>query len=285
MKYIVFILTLLVAFRANSQDPDNPAIQMILESERAFSRMSQEKNARDAFHAFLSEHAVTFDPEPKIGLKHFESRIPNSSLLTWQPEYCDISASGDLGYVIGPWQLLTDRSDTHPSAIGHFLSIWSKQTDGTWKVALDIGVSHGEAHDTIRSVQTSSIKPVKVRRGDFHAITAIEEKFITDFEEVGNKVYEESGSEELRIYRTAKLPATTAPDIAEYIKSETAQIDFQVMGGALSKSRDLAYVYGTATIKTSKDQHIKTAKGSYVRIWKKEDGDHWKIVVDILSQG
>jgi ketosteroid isomerase-like protein len=285
MKYIILTFFVAISFLSTGQNLENPNLQAMLEQERAFSAMAMATTAREAFHAYLSEHAVTFEKEPRIGLKHFETQIPNSSLLSWQPEFCDLAASGDFGYITGPWQLRTERTDREPAVSGHFVSVWVKQPDGKWKVALDIGVSHAENNRDTVTVTTSAVKAVKVRKGDFHAVTEIEEKFITNFEDIGNKAYETVASEELRLYRTGKLPIRTAPDIAEYIKTETAQVDYLVVGGALSKSKDLAYVYGTATIKISKDQHITTNKACYVRIWKKEDGDHWKIVVDILSEG
>jgi len=284
MKNMLTTFLVVLSIIVHGQDFQNANLQAMVDAERAFIQLAKEKNARDAFHTFLSEHAVTFQEEPKIGLKHFETGILNTSLLSWQPEFCDIAASGDFGYMTGPWELRTLREDKEPESSGHFLTVWSKQHDGQWKAVLDIGISHGENRDTV-VLKTSLIKPVKLRRGDFHAVTEVEEKFISNYEELGSKAYDKVRSEEIRIYRTGKQPIITAPDVAEYIKVETSDIDYLVMGGAISKSKDLAYVYGTATIKNSKDLHIVSGTANYVRIWKKEDGDHWKIVVDILSQG
>jgi ketosteroid isomerase-like protein len=69
------------------------------------------------------------------------------------------------------------------------------------------------------------------------------------------------------------------------LKGDNTAVDFQVIGGAIAHSKDLAYVYGTATVKVAKEGHIQAEKANYMRIWKKEDGNRWKIVLDILSQG
>lgn len=285
MKYFFFSLLIFSSVISGAQEISNANLQAMLDTERDFALMAKEKNTRDAFLTFLSEHSVTFGKEIRIGLKHFESQIPNSSLLSWQPEFGDIAASGDFGYDFGPWKLYTERTpEARPAAHGHFISIWSKNHDGNWKVMLDIGVSHPEYPDSIK-IKSSINPPRKVKKGDFHSVTEMEEEFIQNYSSDGTKAYDDVKSEELKLFRTGKLPVMSAPEIEEYFKAQTADIDFVIAGGAISKSKDIAYVYGSATIKNSKDGHISEENGFYLRIWKKEDGRHWKIVLDVLSQG
>jgi ketosteroid isomerase-like protein len=285
MKYFFSSLLIFSSVISGAQEISDANLQAMLDTERDFALMAKEKNTRDAFLTFLSEHSITFGKEIRVGLKHFESQIPNSSLLSWQPEFGDIAASGDLGYDFGPWKLYTERTpEARPAAYGHFISVWSKNHDGKWRVMLDIGVSHPEYPDSIK-IKTSINPPRKVKKGDFHSVTEIEEEFIQNYSSDGNKAYDNVHSEELKLFRTGKLPIMSAPEIEEYFKAQTSDIDFVIVGGAISKSKDMAYVYGTATIKDSKDGHISEQNGFYLRIWKKEDGRHWKIVLDVLSQG
>ena len=60
--------------------------------------------------------------------------------LTWTPVGADISASGDLGYTYGTYEFRSKDKDGKP-VVGHgkYTSIWKKQKDGSWKVALDMG--------------------------------------------------------------------------------------------------------------------------------------------------
>ena len=55
------------------------------------------------------------------------------------------------------------------------------------------------------------------------------------------------------------------------------------MGGDIASSGDLAYVYGKATFQVMKDGQQQTRNGSYMRFYKKEDGQNWKIVLDLLT--
>jgi ketosteroid isomerase-like protein len=60
--------------------------------------------------------------------------------LIWTPVYADLSASGDLGYTYGTFEFRSKDKDGKPTvAHGKYTSIWKKQTDGSWKVVLDMG--------------------------------------------------------------------------------------------------------------------------------------------------
>jgi ketosteroid isomerase-like protein len=280
MKYLACLLVVLPLL-SKAQDVIDPNLKSMLDAEIDFAAMAKEKNTRDAFLTFLSEHAITFGKDIQVGLRHYEAQVPNSSLLIWKPEFGDISASGDFGYDFGPWKLFTERTDTRPVGFGHFISIWNKNHNGQWKNMLDIGISHPEGNDSV-TAKTSINKPRKVKKGDFHSVTEIEEEFIQDFSANGDSAYYAVASEELKLFRNGKLPIMSAPEIDEFFKADNADIDYVIVGGAIAKSKDLAYVYGRATIKNSKDGHITTNEGFYLRVWKKEDGRHWKIVLDVL---
>ncbi len=59
-------------------------------------------------------------------------------LLSWRPTSAEVSASGDLGYTIGRWEL-GPRAGGEPLARGSYVTIWRKQADGSWRVVLDVG--------------------------------------------------------------------------------------------------------------------------------------------------
>ncbi len=60
--------------------------------------------------------------------------------LTWAPVGADISTSGDLGYTYGTFEFRSkDKDGKVVVDHGKYTSIWKKQTDGSWKVVLDMG--------------------------------------------------------------------------------------------------------------------------------------------------
>lgn len=65
--------------------------------------------------------------------------------LEWEPYRAQIAASGDLGYTVGRY---TSRGpgegDAEVVSHGLYVTIWHLQSDGTWKVAMDLGNPVGE---------------------------------------------------------------------------------------------------------------------------------------------
>lgn len=62
--------------------------------------------------------------------------------LAWTPLFADMAASSDLGYTYGTWEFRSKDKDGKPTVErGKYTTIWKKQKDGSWKVALDMGNS------------------------------------------------------------------------------------------------------------------------------------------------
>ncbi len=58
--------------------------------------------------------------------------------LLWEPTYAR-AGGGDLGYTIGVSRTLARDSAGTLLGTGNYLTVWRRQTDGTWKVERDIG--------------------------------------------------------------------------------------------------------------------------------------------------
>ena len=118
------------------------ALSEMVATERAFAKTSEEKGTRDAFMMFIAEDGILFRPGPVMGKRWMQEHPVAASdkrpLLAWQPIFAEMSAAGDLGYTFGPWEFKSDIKDEKAAAYGHFATIWKKQTDGTWKFAIDL---------------------------------------------------------------------------------------------------------------------------------------------------
>lgn len=57
--------------------------------------------------------------------------------FTWWPDTAVVAESGDLGYTLGRYAVRDEAGDT--TATGHYVTVWQKQPDGSWKIAVDIG--------------------------------------------------------------------------------------------------------------------------------------------------
>ncbi|HEX6188209.1 MAG TPA: nuclear transport factor 2 family protein, partial [Pyrinomonadaceae bacterium] len=151
-KPSILVAALLAATIASSVPAQNrrsvdPLTAMVA-TERAFSRMSEEKGIRESFTEFIAEDGILFRPRAVFGKKWMrENPLPPSTtrpLLVWQPIFAGISRAGDLGYSTGPWQFKNDIKDAKFSAFGNFMTVWKKQPDGKWKFVVDLGISNPE---------------------------------------------------------------------------------------------------------------------------------------------
>lgn len=57
--------------------------------------------------------------------------------LEWEATGVDVAESGDLGYTIGAFELTTEQDGASMVTIGKYVTVWSKQDDGSWKVQVD----------------------------------------------------------------------------------------------------------------------------------------------------
>src|SRR6266542_1717631 len=138
---------LVLAPAAQAQNPhSNQSLQSLVETERAFSRTSEERDMRQAFLAFIADDGILFRPTAQNGKQWLTTNpLPQSEkhpLLAWKPIFAEVSLAGVLGYTTGPWLYKADIKDETASAYGNFVTIWKKQADGSWKFALDLGITN-----------------------------------------------------------------------------------------------------------------------------------------------
>ena len=133
-----------LALGACSRTPDPAAARASLrDAEIAFAAASRARGA-DAWAEVFADSGVQMNPGHNyVGKEAVRALMaPNladtTRLLSWEPATVDVSASGDLGYTMGRWQL-GPRAGGAPLVTGSYVTIWKKQADGSWKVVLDAG--------------------------------------------------------------------------------------------------------------------------------------------------
>jgi len=285
MRVAIIFVILCTAVIAQAQTP----LEEMVKTEQAFSKMAADKNTREAFMTFIADDGLLFRPGAVNGKKWMlEHPVPPSDkkpLLAWQPNFAGMSASGDMGFTTGPWEAKPDVNDPKPSAYGHFVTVWKKQPDGTWKFVVDLGISHPQSggpqtlwHPTEKvepsTTTVESAKAVKalVDRDRILSLAALEYGLA--------KAFESHASPDVRVYRTGNIPFIGRSASEEALKKISGKLKSQPIGGDVSRAGDLGYTHGTYEISDAADKVVE--RGSYVRIWRNQGGA-WRVVLDVTN--
>lgn len=148
----VTMLSVLLAFGC-SPDVQTPAQGTDLDAERT-SLMEADRAWFEAYSTSVSpldtqmvrflDDARVLPPDAPMARGKNEIRAVFARLeampefsLAWSASTAD--ASGDLGYTIGTYHMEFHDPEGSPVAIdGKYTTVWKKQPDGTWKVAVDM---------------------------------------------------------------------------------------------------------------------------------------------------
>ena len=142
IMHFVFIIIFCVILSCGGNGRNFSAGEL-LKADRAFSVMSVNKGMYESFLAYIADDGVILrnDSYPSKGRESlkmfFSGKSDTTFILSWEPLYEKIAASGDLGYTYGIHTRVT--KSTGEETKGTYVTIWHKQKDGSWKFVLDTG--------------------------------------------------------------------------------------------------------------------------------------------------
>ncbi|WP_299818767.1 hypothetical protein [uncultured Pontibacter sp.] len=256
-----FLLALWLCALQGTNTTREQALESLANAERDFSATSQAEGLHQAFVAYMADDGLVFAPAPTNGKKLHATAPPSTALLTWYPAYADISSSLDWGFTTGPYQLKATPTDDKIVGAGFYLSVWRKQPDGQWKVAIDMGNSFSP-----NLLKTETYKPAAPGASSISKGTQ-ENLLAKDVQKV------QPYDAETIIYRHEEYPHKYKNGTIE----PAASITYTNLGHELSPAEDMAYTYGSYTHNVGE----KAEKGHYLKVWKMLDGQ-WKLAAHNL---
>ena len=269
-------------------------LRAMVETERAFSRAAEEKGTREAFAEFIADNGILFRPTPVLGKNWMrEHPLPPSTtrpLLSWQPIFAAISRGGDLGYTTGPWEFKQDIKDARPAAFGNFMTVWRKQPDGSWKFALDLGISNPEPKVPVTTWQVADVSPKGAgtfkgvnQESERAALLMVEREFSNASGFSGAvEAFRSYAATDVRLFRNGRLPFVGKLAATDALVPVTTEWTWTPLFAEVSLSGDLGYSYGTYELREKTGARALSEKGNYARVWKKVNG-YWKLVVDVAD--
>ena len=234
----------------------------IAHAETAFSKLAGEQGISAAFLANLAEGSSILNPGPTDARAHYAAD-KDPAFLSWRPRWVGLSSSGDLAYSTGPWEYRTAK-EAPPLVQGHFLSLWAKQPDGTWKVAFDCGVPHGAAPDM--DAWGSFLPAAPPPSGDGPSALKAADRGLTDGRSLARAL-----AFGATVYRRKAMPLETRPEVMDALADEPARA-FEPQGAVTSKAQDLGYSWGLAS--------GAGGRVSYLHVWVRPGGT-WQLLYDL----
>jgi len=143
-KWIVVIVITVFFSCQNNQKQVEIWKQEIADTEHAFSEMAKTDGIPKAFVTFAADDVTILRGKELIKGKEalqasYEKRTASGEVsLTWEPDFVDVSSSGDLGYTYGKYVYTSiDSLGNKQTSEGIFHTVWKRQPDGTWKFVWD----------------------------------------------------------------------------------------------------------------------------------------------------
>ena len=146
LSFAIAVVSLVAAYAmaGSSSKTATPATaQTLRQLEIDFMNAASTQGA-DGYMSYYSDDAVelpngadALKGKPAIA-KTMAFLNEKDNHLSWTPAFADVS--GDIGYTYGTYQFRSrDKDGKAIISYGKYVTIWKKQKDGSWKVALDMG--------------------------------------------------------------------------------------------------------------------------------------------------
>jgi ketosteroid isomerase-like protein len=278
----LFLFLCALSSSAYAQEPaTDDALQSLVAAEKSFAQMSLEKGMREAFLENLADDAVVFDPGPVNGKELYRKQVASDDSLSWEPIFADIARSGDMGYTTGPWEYKKNKADEKPGAQGQFVSIWKRQADGKWKVALDGGIPNPPPTSKTSAVEilpNESSGPANVDlKAARNALAAAEKEFNEASAKDAGTALIAAAADNIRVFRSGRFPAVGRDAAQLMIGYDHGRMRAKRAGGGISRFGDFAYSYGEYT----NERPDGVEHGYFVTIWKMSVGGDWQLAADV----
>lgn len=250
-------------------------LDAMVAAERAFSKLSVEKGFKESFLTYIAEDGIMFRPMP-VKARQVLKESPDPPIkLVWWPSHAEIARSGDMGWTTGPWERRTQGSDE--VLYGHFVTVWKKQPDGTWRWVIDTGIAHDKP-----TLPAGSPPPVPAEKAqgpmpkvdpaaETQALLALDRELGQATAKGTSAAYLARVADDARLMRGGAFPHVGKEAVRAALEKAPAAMASKPEGGGVSAAADLGYTYGIA--------EWQGAKVGYLRIWEKRDGA-WKLRVD-----
>ena len=272
----LMMLVALAAAAIAAQDDGPSELEKIIATEKAFVKLTEEKGVKQAFLEYLAPDGVIFNPNPANGRDFWRLQKDSPALIVRHPSYADISSNNMLGYTTGDWEFRPNGVKDAPVAFGQYVTVWEKQKDGTFRVALDIGVTH-EKTERVRFDITVPDDKQDLNARKHSPFNATAQFYRQAIAQGLRRSYEKYMADDVLFLRQDTLPIYGRKPSLAAVKNLKMNIEFPKTIATVG-SANLAYL--SQTYQFSREGRVYET-GNMLQIWKFRNKE-WHIVVDLF---
>lgn len=249
-------------------------IEKMIRTEKDFAAYSVAHSTKEAFQQYIDSNSIMFDKgEPVTAIEFWNRREKKPGILSWHPQFSEISASGDFGYTTGPWTFRASLKDS-VVARGQYATVWALDKQGQWKFLIDFGIDNTQpGSDEERIIKATKEPDSSKAITHIYSLVAAENQFNRALQKNKAKAYSTWLSQETVLLRNGFLPAANPTSRKSMIDSTPVGLKFTMNGWSVSTLQDIGYTYGSVII------HGKPE--NYLRIWRREKTG-WRIALEVL---
>jgi hypothetical protein len=279
------IVTLFVTAAA-AQKSESGAFEDMVNAERAFVQVAQEKNWKEAFLEYFIEGIRGFEGEDIKADLRKRPDPPKGLEFWWEPRYGDIAASGDLGWLTGPVRIVPPDAKERKPRYSNYASFWKRQDGGQFKVILDVGVNVPDAvpfppgvtrvptSDRYRGPDGADAAKASLLEAD-RALT----NALTSMRQA--EAYDAAMAPSARFHRNGVMPLAEKNASLAWLKSQPAWSAGETKFAEAARSGDLGHTWGSYSMPKPGSDTVES--GHYVRAWVRDGSGRWRMTLDVLQ--
>jgi uncharacterized protein DUF4440 len=255
-------------------------LRSLIAAERAFARRAESSGIKDAFVANLGVDGLLFRPGPVNGLAWFRDRPPARGYLSWDPEWAEISASGELGWTTGPFEFRAAGASDTVSNAGHYVTVWRRDSNGAWKMAVDIGTSHrfvAKPNDAGGAV----MRRASSLGGDAQRRLLAQDSVLGSAAVKVHNALLSSLDRDARLHREGAIPALGEAAVRVALRDDDRVYRSKPLGGGTSRTADFGYTYGEYDLAATSERSAE--RGFYLRLWRPGSDGTWRVILDLAQ--
>ena len=283
------LLVLLTTPSAAQRAALPPALQTMVETERAFAARALVVGWKQAFLDYFSDDAVGFS-QGRAGSARADIEAspdpPKGMQLIWEPRFGDVAASGELGFLTGPARRINPTRNNGRPVHSVYASIWKRERDGTFKVVMDVGITTPSPATFPAGVTRVAI-PNRFT-GDYDERTpplaAADQVLNSALRSSPSRAYRDLLAPGARFHRPNQLPLVGERAILSRLGSQRPLAAADNRYAEAARSGDIGYTWGTYVMRAPTGQGTTDGeRGFYVRVWMRERSGQWKVVLDVTQ--